>query len=398
MRHNLAATLCVGAALLPLSAGWADGTKTPAPATASPPVSPAAPAPSAATEPAAQASASLPAPPARSEAAKAAPVPHVPRPLAPAPASAPQAAAAASPGTHHANAPKALISRHANAPKAPARPHAFTFPTAYALFAATQPHAAAPPAKPASATSQPPAAILARPVAPPAFVLSHPVTASAKPARAAAPAVRALPDYGGRDSIAGTSDAAPSVPALNPLAQAWRAFEALAIVLALVVGGLYGLKRLGLLKPDGSVSAPTPLLAALPGFLKGTKPVPTAAAAASPTGVPDGSWMSVIGSQALPNAHGAALHLVSLGGKTLLLGTTAQSVTLISELEGSAPGEPAPTMDTGHAPFSFDSVLSQASYAPVRQANETELLMNATTMRLQAMIARSEGQASGQRS
>ncbi len=229
---------------------------------------------------------------------------------------------------------------------------------------------------------------------------SHAVSPSSN----AAPASRALPDYGGRDGIAGTTDAAQSTPALNPLAQAWRAFEALAIVLALIIGGLYLLKRYGLIKPDGGASVPTPLLAALPGFLKtATQGKGTALPPASPPGS-EASWITMIGSQALPNAQGASLHLVSLGGKTLLLGVTGQSISLLSEVddrrevEGERQAAPAPLMDTGRMPAAFDGFLMQADQSPQRQSNETELLMNATTMRLQAMIARSEAQTNGHRS
>jgi len=227
---------------------------------------------------------------------------------------------------------------------------------------------------------------------------------AALPSSNAPPASHALPDYGGRDGIAGTTNAAQSTPALNPLAQAWRAFEALAIVLALIIGGLYLLQRYGLIKPDGGTSVPTPLLAALPGFLKtATQGKGTALPPAPPPGS-EASWITMIGSQALPNAQGASLHLVSLGGKTLLLGVTGQSISLLSEVdnqrevEGERQAAPAPLMDTGRMPASFDGFLMQADQSPQRQSNETELLMNATTMRLQAMIARSEAQTNGHRS
>lgn len=220
---------------------------------------------------------------------------------------------------------------------------------------------------------------------------AHPAASTLPPPPAVPPALHALPDYGGRDGIAGTTYVASATPALNPLAQAWRAFEALAIVLALVVGGLYALKRLGVIRPDGSAAPPASLLAVLPGFLKSAKP-----AAQAPASEALSAWMTMLGSQTLPNAQGASLHLVSLGGKTLLIGATSQSVSLISEVD--APAASVPTLDTGQMPSAFDGFLMQADHAPQRQSNETELLMNATTMRLQAMIARSEGQAAGHRS
>lgn len=220
---------------------------------------------------------------------------------------------------------------------------------------------------------------------------------AAKPAPAPPPAVRTLPDYGGRDGITGAASASQSSPALNPLAQAWRAFEALAIVLALVVGGLYGLKRSGMLKSDGSVSGPMPLLAAVPGFLKTINPAKSPVPALNPAEASPSPWVTMIGSQSLPNTQGASLHLVSVGGKTLLLGATAQSVSLITEVDAARQDEYVPAMDTGQMPSSFDGFLIQADQSPLRQSNETELLMSATTMRLQAMIARSEAESSGHR-
>ncbi len=225
----------------------------------------------------------------------------------------------------------------------------------------------------------------------------HPVAAVPKPPPAPASSVRTLPDYGGRDGITGTAYAAQSSPALNPLAQAGRAFEALVIVLALVVGGLYLLKRSGVLKPDGSASGPLPLFAAVPGFLKTILPAKSSVPAPSQAVAAPSPWFTMIGSQPLPNAQGASLHLVSVGGKTLLLGTTGQSVSLISEVDAARQDEYAPTLDTGHMPSSFDGFLMQADQSPLRQSNETELLMSATTMRLQAMIARSEAQSNGHR-
>lgn len=225
----------------------------------------------------------------------------------------------------------------------------------------------------------------------------HPVAAVPKPPPAPVSSVRTLPDYGGREGITGAAYAAQASPALNPLAQAWRAFEALAIVLVLVVGGLYGLKRFGMLKPDDSAAGPMPLPAAVPGFLKTRKSPKTSVPAPIPAGASSSPWITMIGSQALPNAQGASLHLVSVGGKTLLLGATGQSVSLISEVDDTRQDEYAPTLDTGHMPSSFDGFLMQADQSPLRQSNETELLMSATTMRLQAMIARSEAESSGHR-
>lgn len=338
MRPNLLLVGCLGAALLPLSAGGAAPTSAPVPdaapltaqKAAEPPPSPSVPLPDA-------------------DAGQAKPLPHT-EPASPLPS---------------------LPVRTAQAKPLPLIKAAQTKPLV---------HIKAVQAPPALITKSAPA-----PVRPAAIV--------SKPKAAAPAAVPALPDYGGRDGITGAAYAVQPSPALNPLAQAGRAFEALVIVLALVVGGLYGLKRSGVLKADGSASGPMPLLAAVPGFLKPLKPGKTSVPAPGPAEASASPWFTMIGSQPLPNVPGASLHLVSVGGKTLLLGATAQSVLLISEVDGARQAEHVPTMDTGQMPSAFDGFLMQADQSPLRQSNETELLMSATTMRLQAMIARSEAES-----
>jgi len=375
LRPNLLLVGCLGAALLPLSAGMADSPTTPAPdaaplttqKAAAPPAAASAPLPHADAVPAKplprmEAAQVLPPPPAKTTQAKPAPRAQS-VPMKPAP--------------------------HGQA--APSRP-APRMEAAQAKPAPRLEQALAKPLRKAQAVQTPPAAITRQ-----APASAPRVAVVSRPTAAAPAAVRALPDYGGRDGITGTASAAQSSPVLNPLAQAWRAFEALVIVLALVVGGLYLLKRSGMLKPDGSASGPMPLLAAMPGFLKALKPAKTSVSAPSQTETSPAPWITMLGSQALPTVPGASLHLISVGGKTLLLGATAQSVALISEVDAARREEFVPSMDTGQMPSSFDGYLVQADQSPLRQSNETELLMGATTMRLQAMIARSEAQSSGHR-
>ena len=376
LRPNLLLSICLGAAWLPISAGWAAPADAPAPVVTPLPAQNAIPSPTAPAVPLPRVETALDA-----SGTDAQPSPVRARPVAqPAKAlhrpTVPHPKAAARPVVHR----KPLPVQPARQPvKVLAAPINSQVP-AWARPAA--PRAQAPPVPVAQAVPVP----------------MRPAAAVHKPVPQPPAAVRALPDYGGRDGIAGTAYAAQSSPALNPLTQAWRAFEALAIVLALVVGGLYGLKRSGILKADGSISAQMPVLAGLPGFLKAGKPMKSPPPAPLPLGTTQVTWITMIGSQALPNTPDASLHLVTLAGKTLLLGATAQSVSLITELDADWQADPAPTMDTGQMPSSFDGFLTQADQSPLRQSNETELLMNATTMRLQAMIARSEGQSNGHRS
>ncbi len=198
------------------------------------------------------------------------------------------------------------------------------------------------------------------------------------PPKASVPRAAAIPDYGGRDSgplvpmssapVAASSDTAVGAAALNPLAQAGRALEALVVVLALVVGGLALLKRSGLLSAEGGQAAASFVPGAVAGRLfrlRGPQPSPAPSAAVKP------DMMTLLGSQTLPHAPGAGLHVVSVAGRTLLLGATAQSVTLLAELD--ADWEP----DIDAAPSAFADHLRQAD--PVA----------ATADRLQALLARS---------
>lgn len=201
---------------------------------------------------------------------------------------------------------------------------------------------------------------------------------AASPTPPAAPISKTapLPDYGGRDSALGSAlDNAGAAPTMNPLAQAGRALEALVIVLALVVGGLYGLKRLGVIKADGQ-SAPGRRWTAV----LGAKTTPQS---------PASDLIAVLGSQTLPNAAGAGLHVVSVAGKTLLLGATAQTVTLLAELDAGE--EIVPELESEADAAAFAAYLQKAGVTPpsAGSGREAEQALAAATDRLQSLLARS---------
>lgn len=203
-----------------------------------------------------------------------------------------------------------------------------------------------------------------------------------RPCLAAPPApakpVAPLPDYGGRESALGNAlDNAGAAPALNPLAQAGRALEALVIVLALVVGGLYGLKRLGFIKADGR---------AAPGGATRWTSLLTPRTPAAPEA---SELIALLGSQTLPNAAGAGLHVVAVAGRTLLLGATAQSVTLIAELDPEE--EAVADTETGADKAAFAAYLRKAGVTPppAEAGREAEETLAAATDRLQSLLARS---------
>ena len=164
---------------------------------------------------------------------------------------------------------------------------------------------------------------------------------SAMPGLAAPPgpspaAPLAMPDYGGRESApVAAGDAAP-----NPLAQMGRAAEALVIVLAGVVGVVYGLKRFGLVTPGGNGK---------PGRIAWSN----LSRARGPQSVGDFP-VTVLSSQPLPG--GAMLHVVSVAGRNLLLAATSQSVSALTEW--AAAEEAVPETE------GFNEFLARADAAP----------------------------------
>ncbi len=183
---------------------------------------------------------------------------------------------------------------------------------------------------------------------------------------AAAPA--GIPDYGGRDAPGGLAPASAKEAAagpINPLAQAGRALEALVIVLLVVVGVVYGLKRLGVVAPTTG------------GRLRFGLPAPLSTGA-------DG--LRVVSSQMLAGTPGAAVHLLSVSNRTLLVGATAQSVTLLAEWE-SDKAEPSPD--------AFDAYLARQEIAPETPEStlrDAENRVARAADSLHALLARERGE------
>lgn len=176
-----------------------------------------------------------------------------------------------------------------------------------------------------------------------------------------APVPTALPDYGGRDSAPiMVNEAAP-----NPAAQAGRALLALLIVLAGVIGVVYGLKRFGLVTPgaDGK-----PARITLPGGFGRTASLAPGTVSAPVT---------VLSSQVLPG--GAMLHVVSVAGRTLLLAATSHTVTTVAEWAAEA--EPA------EEAAAFEDYLTRARTGP--QPPEPGSLA-AANARLRSLLSHSQ--------
>lgn len=201
--------------------------------------------------------------------------------------------------------------------------------------------------------------------------------------RAAPPAAPApLPDYGGRDSaLGGALDATENAPTMSPLAQVGKALEALVIVLALVVGGLYGAKRIGLIKGDGQVPSSGGMWS---GMLSRASRPTGGTSDASPSDL-----ITVLSSQMLP--QGGGLHLVAIGGRTLLLGATPQSVTLLTELEAedlfaaAADETETPAERAAFAAYLQKEGVTPPPASPAEAAQET---LSSATERLQSLLSR----------
>lgn len=229
---------------------------------------------------------------------------------------------------------------------------------------------------------------LGRPVAAQSAAPVH-VAAPAAAAPAKAAARPALPDYGGRSSSLGsTLDGGGAAAPLNPLAQAGRAFEALVIVLVVVVGGMLLLKRSGLLKGDGS-------LAAKGGPASWASLLPKLSARGPGMGLSDSEgtteMLALLGSQTLPHSPGAGLHLISVGGRVLLLGATGQSVTLLTEVAEIAPPPVSENHDreTPEDAIAFADYLERVGVASpgTAGAGATRAIVSAATNRLQSLVS-----------
>ncbi|MCW3061590.1 MAG: hypothetical protein JWQ02_3411 [Capsulimonas sp.] len=213
-----------------------------------------------------------------------------------------------------------------------------------------------------------------------------PIHAPAPAASAPPPAVgvdpKAIPDYGGRDSSPASSfEGAAGADAPSPLGQAWRAFEALVIVLALVFGGLYLLKRYGILE-GGAAGKGGPAAAALRRMARQRL---AAGAGVAPVTIEGDGGIQVLGVQPLPGSPGACVHLLSVAGRTILVGATAQSVTLISEWE-----EPDAAEDADVTPREFSDYLVRQGGpppAPIEQ-DIVETSVSESNQRLREMLSR----------
>ena len=182
-----------------------------------------------------------------------------------------------------------------------------------------------------------------------------------------AQAPKAIPDYGAKQGVADTTAA---LPAMNPLEQAGRAVVALVIVLAGVVGVVLLLKKLGM-GQNGTLSVSA--------FAQNFAPKSALSAPAK-----TGPQITTLRSQTLPG--GATLHLVAVGDRTLLLASTTQSITLLTEWED----EPAPLTEAiQEAPekAAFAALLAKVAQAPAPAVTGS---LSETTQRLRARLAQSQ--------
>ncbi|MDQ2688210.1 MAG: flagellar biosynthetic protein FliO [Armatimonadota bacterium] len=193
--------------------------------------------------------------------------------------------------------------------------------------------------------------------------MTAPVCAAPPAAAPVASAPAVIPDYGGRDSA--PLETGANAP--NPAAQAGRAVEALVLVLLGVGGVVYAMKRFGLVQPGTGGKAARINFAGL-SALAGTPR--SAAGEASP--------ITVEASQALPG--GIALHLVTVRGRTLLLGATPQSVQALTEWR-NGPGEDEDETQE------FEAYLARAN-AAAGETSDPASALSAANDRLRSLLDR----------
>ncbi len=249
-----------------------------------------------------------------------------------------------------------------------------------------------------SSTSNKPATAavkLAPPPIKPPVATSTP-SASSQPADT--PSAAAIPDYGGRDAVLTppTGDV-PGLTNTSPLAAAWRAFESLVVVLALIVIALIVIRRYGLLKnglpfqiPGGAKpgrNAPRPaqkpsgpmgtLTSAWKAFLTPSQMFPSAE-----------SPLQVVASTPLPGPAGGSVHLIEVEGRRFLVGAATGGLTLLAEWENEAQETEAATVPEEEVRFeSYLNRMGMTAQSPPEVVGER---VSQAADRLQAMLARTQ--------
>jgi len=196
-----------------------------------------------------------------------------------------------------------------------------------------------------------------------------------------------IPDYGGRDVLGTSAPGAADAPA-SPLSQAWRAFQALVVVLAVTIGVLFVIKKYGLIKPGTSSPSATPR-AGLPGMLL-TGWQNFLQAGNRPSAVVDeASVLNVLSSTTLPGPAPASVHLVEVAGRRYFVGATAGGMTLLADWETEPVAEPdeeiiAPEDER------FESYLNRMGMTAQTPPEVVGERVSQTTDRLQALLARNQ--------
>jgi len=197
-----------------------------------------------------------------------------------------------------------------------------------------------------------------------------------------------IPDYGGRD-VLGTSSAPGGADApASPLSQAWRAFQALIVVLAVTVGFVFFIKKYGLVKA-GSVSPSTTPRAGLPGMLMTGWQNFLQAGNRPPAAVDTSAALNVLSSTTLPGPAPASVHLVEVAGRRYFVGATAGGMTLLADWES----EPAAEADEPVIPAEdeqFENYLNRMGMTAQTPPEVVGERVSQTTDRLQALLARNQ--------
>lgn len=236
-----------------------------------------------------------------------------------------------------------------------------------------------------------------------------PAVAPSTPAEPASTASGDIPDYGGRDTLVTAAGAAGGDSAASPLSQAFRAFQALVVVLVLIAGALYYIKKHGLLREGGLLagfiqrsSAGGPVMHTgfgnvLRTFAQAPKPADTAPVAppiAGPVVSTDPTAaLTLLSSTPLPGSAPVSVHLIEVAGRRFLLGASGGGMSLLADWDSDPPVDEGTEPPLASEEEHFESYLNRMGLTAQTPPEVVGERVSQTTDRLQALLMRTREEA-----
>lgn len=143
-----------------------------------------------------------------------------------------------------------------------------------------------------------------------------------------------IPDYGGRELIGNITDQSKT-NAATPVEQSLRAIQSLVIVLCLIFGFLYFVKKFGLLQNNRLLGIPLPMAIAANNSGKNGSPIKSIGDLFKPqlrmaNVEASGDILKLIDTCVLPGS-GGILYVVDVAGRNFLVGALGNQISLLSE-------------------------------------------------------------------